>query len=76
MIWVGFFPVSLAANATLGQLLAAQGLMERTLVMTLCLTPLMTYVVLPRVTGALEWWLQGRPAPWRRWLRVRRPAVR
>ena len=32
---------------------------------TLVMTPLMTYVVLPRMTRALEWWLHGRPAPWR-----------
>ena len=33
--------------------------------MTLCLTPLMTYLVLPRITRALHWWLHGQPAPWR-----------
>ena len=37
----------------------------RTFLTTLLLTPVMTYVVLPRVTRALEWWLHGRPAPWR-----------
>ena len=35
------------------------------LLSTLAMTPVMTYVVLPRMTRALEWWLHGRPAPWR-----------
>nr|WP_130513121.1 antibiotic biosynthesis monooxygenase [Krasilnikovia cinnamomea] len=65
-IWLGFFPLSLLAAVALGPLLAAQHVVLRTLVTTLCLTPIMTYLVLPRVTGALQWWLQGRRAPWRR----------
>ncbi|GAB1693713.1 antibiotic biosynthesis monooxygenase [Krasilnikovia sp. M28-CT-15] len=65
-IWLGFFPLSLLAAVTLGPLLAAQHVVLRTVVTTLCLTPIMTYLVLPRVTGALQWWLHGRPAPWRR----------
>ncbi|GAA3343288.1 antibiotic biosynthesis monooxygenase [Amorphoplanes nipponensis] len=66
IIWLGFFPVSLLAAVTLGRLLAGQHVMVRTLVTTVCLTPLMTYLVLPRVTGALQWWLHGSPPPWRR----------
>ncbi|BFU43095.1 antibiotic biosynthesis monooxygenase [Krasilnikovia sp. MM14-A1004] len=65
-IWLGFFPLSMLAAVTLGPLLAAQHVVLRTLLTTLCLTPIMTYLVLPRVTGALQWWLQGRPPPWRR----------
>ena len=65
-IWVGFFPLSLLAAVTIGHVLAAQHVVVRTLASTLCLTPLMTYVVLPQVTKGLQWWLQGRPAPWRR----------
>ena len=34
------------------------------------MTPVMTYVVLPRMTQALGWWLHGRPAPWRYGLAV------
>jgi antibiotic biosynthesis monooxygenase (ABM) superfamily enzyme len=26
----------------------------------------MTYLVLPQVTKALQWWLHGQPPPWRR----------
>ena len=66
IIWLGFFPVSLLAAVTLGSLMAGQHVVVRTLVTTLCLTPLMTYLVLPQVTKALQWWLHGRPAPWRR----------
>jgi uncharacterized protein len=65
-IWLGFFPLSLLAAVTIGQLLAAQHVVIRTLVTTLCLTPLMTYLVLPQVTKALQWWLHGRTPPWRR----------
>jgi antibiotic biosynthesis monooxygenase (ABM) superfamily enzyme len=65
-IWLGFFPLSLLASVTLGHLVAGQNAVVRTLVTTLCLTPLMTYLVLPQVTKALQWWLHGRPPPWRR----------
>jgi antibiotic biosynthesis monooxygenase (ABM) superfamily enzyme len=65
-IWLGFFPLSLLAAVTLGHLLEGQSAVVRTLVTTVCLTPLMTYLVLPRVTGALQWWLHGQPPPWRR----------
>ena len=65
-IWLGFFPLSLLATVTLGHLVAGQNAVVRTLATTLCLTPLMTYLVLPRVTRALQWWLHGQPPPWRR----------
>lgn len=65
-IWVGFFPLSLLAAVSLGRLLDGTPVLPRTLVTTLCLTPVMTYLVLPRVTRSLQWWLQGKPAPWRR----------
>jgi len=66
-IWLGFFPLSLLATVTLGHLVAGQNAVVRTLATTLCLTPLMTYLVLPRVTRALQWWLHGQPPHWRRW---------
>ena len=64
-IWLGFFPLSLLAAVTLGRLLAGVDVVLRTLAITLCLTPIMTYVVLPQVTRGLRWWLQGTPPPWR-----------
>jgi len=30
------------------------------------MTPVMTYAALPWITRRMEWWLHGRPAPWRR----------
>ena len=66
IIWLGFFPVSLLSAVTLGRLVDGQNAVVRTLVTTLCLTPLMTYLVLPQVTRALQWWLHGGPPPWRR----------
>ncbi|WP_146099388.1 antibiotic biosynthesis monooxygenase [Kineococcus xinjiangensis] len=65
VIWLGFFPLSLLASVTLGRVLADVNVVLRTFLTTVCLIPVMTYLVLPRVTRALERWLQGRPAPWR-----------
>ncbi|MBM7493688.1 MULTISPECIES: antibiotic biosynthesis monooxygenase [Micromonospora] len=64
-IWLAFFPLSLSATLLTSHFLAAVPLAARVLLMTLCLTPLMTYLVLPRITRALHWWLHGQPAPWR-----------
>ncbi|MGW5668024.1 antibiotic biosynthesis monooxygenase [Micromonospora sp. NPDC003776] len=65
-IWLAFFPLSLTATLLTARFIADVPLALRTLLMTLCLTPLMTYLVLPRITRALHWWLHGQPAPWRR----------
>ncbi|KAB1934581.1 antibiotic biosynthesis monooxygenase [Micromonospora sp. ALFpr18c] len=65
-IWLAFFPLSLTATLLTSQFLDAVPLTARVLLMTLCLTPLMTYLVLPRITRALHWWLHGQTAPWRR----------
>ena len=74
VIWLAFFPLSLLASWVLGHVAPDLPLLARVLVTTLSLTPVMTYVVLPRMTAALGWWLQGRPAPWRRAVgRPRRP---
>ncbi|GGQ56454.1 antibiotic biosynthesis monooxygenase [Couchioplanes azureus] len=64
-IWIGFFPLALLAAVTLGPALEEQHVVVRTLATTLCLTPLMTYLVLPQITRSLQWWLQGQPPPWR-----------
>ncbi|MFU8873731.1 antibiotic biosynthesis monooxygenase [Micromonospora sp. SL4-19] len=65
-IWLAFFPLSLTATLLSARFIADVPLAVRTLLMTLCLTPLMTYLVLPRITRALYWWLHGQPVPWRR----------
>lgn len=58
-IWVGFFPVSLLSALLLLPHLAGLPVVVRTLVSTLCVTPVMVYLVLPRVTAALQPWLGG-----------------
>ncbi|KQS65918.1 antibiotic biosynthesis monooxygenase [Modestobacter sp. Leaf380] len=59
-IWLVFFPLNLLATVTLGALLADVFVVWRVAVVTLTLTPLMTYLLLPWITRRLEWWLQGR----------------
>lgn len=66
MIWFAFFPLSLAITVLAGAVAPGLHVVPRVLASTLLMTPVMTYVVLPLLTSRLEWWLQGRPAPWRR----------
>lgn len=58
VIWLAFFPLSLA----LGSLLLATGLhvniVLRTLLTTLAATPIMTYGLLPWMTKRFEFWLK------------------
>ena len=66
-IFLVFFPLSLVANWGLGHTPVADWpLPLRVLLTVLVMTPLMTYVLLPWITRTMSWWLQGRPAPWRR----------
>ena len=65
MIWFAFFPLSLLVSYLFGIVAPGVALVPRVLVSTIVMTPIMTYVVLPQLTRRLEWWLQGRPAPWR-----------
>jgi antibiotic biosynthesis monooxygenase (ABM) superfamily enzyme len=64
-IFLMFFPVSLLANWALGPVLAGWALPWRILGVMVVTLPFMTYVGLPWITRQLEWFLQGRPAPWR-----------
>ena len=57
-IWLGFFPVSLVAAYLLMPYLEGLNPALRTLISTLVLTPIMTYLVLPRVTRLLQPWLR------------------
>ncbi len=66
MIWTAFFPLSLLSGLVLGRVAPELPVVPRVLVTTLVMTPVMTYLVLPQLTRRLEWWLHGRPAPWRR----------
>jgi uncharacterized protein len=66
VIFLVFFPLSLAANG-LGALLVPDLVLPlRVLLTVLVMTPLMTYLLLPWITRRMEWWLHGRPAPWAR----------
>lgn len=59
-IWLAFFPLNLLATVTLGRLLADVPVVLRVAALTLALTPIMTYLLLPWMTARLEWWLHGR----------------
>jgi antibiotic biosynthesis monooxygenase (ABM) superfamily enzyme len=65
-IFLMFFPVSLLANWALAPVLGHWALPLRVLGVMVVTLPFMTYVGLPWITTNLEWFLQGRPAPWRR----------
>ncbi|MCZ2860960.1 antibiotic biosynthesis monooxygenase [Blastococcus sp. VKM Ac-2987] len=59
-IWLVFFPVNLLATVTLGAALDDVHVVLRVFAITLALTPVMTYLLLPWITARLQWWLQGR----------------
>ena len=61
VIWMAFFPVSLAVNAWLGDALARLPLLTRVLLMTMALTPLMVFVLVPLLTRLLRPWLATAP---------------
>jgi hypothetical protein len=62
-IWLGFFPLSLLSNFFLAPLLVPAPITVRVLALTGLQTPVMTYLVLPRITAALSWWLHPRSQP-------------
>lgn len=66
VIWLGFFPVNVVMALLLGLVTDDVPLVPRIAITSLACTPVMVYVVLPRLTRALGWWLQGAPPPWRR----------
>ena len=66
VIFLVFYPLSVLANWAIAPLADDVLLPLRVLVTVLVMTPVMTYVALPWVTRRMEWWLHGRPAPWRR----------
>ena len=66
VIFLVFFPLSLLVNWITRHLIPDWPLVLRVFVTIVVMTPVMTYVALPWITRRMEWWLQGRPAPWRR----------
>ena len=57
VIFLVFFPLSLAANWVGAHLMSEWPLPLRVLVSVLAMTPLMTYVFLPWITRKMSWWL-------------------
>lgn len=57
MIWLAFCPMSLLFALLVGPHIAHWGVVPRTVVTTLVLTPLMTYYVLPFAGRVLDGWL-------------------
>jgi antibiotic biosynthesis monooxygenase (ABM) superfamily enzyme len=64
VIFLVFFPLSLLVNWAVSDVDVA--LPVRVLGSVLVMTPVMTYAALPWITRRMDWWLHGRPAPWRR----------
>jgi antibiotic biosynthesis monooxygenase (ABM) superfamily enzyme len=62
-IFIGFFPLSLAANWSLSFVASDWPLVLRVFVLTVVVTPIMTYFALPAVTRALRPWLLGERRP-------------
>lgn len=67
VIFLVFYPLSVVANWVFSHSsVVGLPLPVRVLCTVLVMTPIMTYAALPWITRRMEWWLQGRPAPWRR----------
>lgn len=66
VIFLVFYPLSVVVNGLAGRYADGVPLALRVLISVLVMTPVMTYLALPWITSRLQWWLQGRPAPWRR----------
>lgn len=66
VIFLVFYPLSVLVNGLAGRYAAGVPLGLRVLLAVLVMTPVMTYLALPWITSRLQWWLQGKPAPWRR----------
>lgn len=65
-IFLVFYPLSVLSNLLAKHTIAGWVLPLRVLATVLVMTPIMTYLALPWITRRMEWFLQGRPAPWRR----------
>ena len=60
LTWIAIFPLVNIINALLEPTLNLLSPLLRTAIVTLILVPLMTYVVMPRVTRLFAWWLYPR----------------
>lgn len=59
VIFLVFFPLSLAANWSSSRLIGDWPLVLRVLTSVLFMTPVMTYLALPWITRRMAWWLRG-----------------
>jgi antibiotic biosynthesis monooxygenase (ABM) superfamily enzyme len=59
-VWLAFFPVSLAFNLLFGDALVELPLVQRVLLSTLVLTPVMVCLFIPLSTRLLAPWLEGK----------------
>ncbi len=57
LTWIAIFPLVNIINLLLGSTLNSLPSLLRSLIMTVILVPLMTYVVMPRMTRLFTWWL-------------------
>ena len=65
VIFLVFYPLSVLANLLAKHTVATWYLPLRVLATVLVMTPIMTYLALPWITRRMDWFLHGRPAPWR-----------
>ncbi|WP_052337210.1 antibiotic biosynthesis monooxygenase [Nocardioides alkalitolerans] len=65
-IFLVFLPLSLLLGGLAATFLTDLWWPLRTLATTMVATPLMVFLGLPWITRKMDWWLHGRPAPWRR----------
>jgi antibiotic biosynthesis monooxygenase (ABM) superfamily enzyme len=63
VIWLAFFPLSLALSVLLGLTGLELNVVVRVLLTTIVATPIMTYGLLPWMTKRFEWWLKPRRQP-------------
>lgn len=60
--WIAIFILIVIINLLFGSFLASLPMLLRSLVLTVGLVGLMTYVVMPRMTRLFSWWLYPRKA--------------
>lgn len=60
--WLAIFVLIVIINLLFGSFLASLPMLLRSLVLTVGLVSLMTYIVMPRMTRLFSWWLYPRKA--------------
>ncbi|MGV2826826.1 hypothetical protein [Myxosarcina sp. GI1(2024)] len=55
--WIAIFVLIVIINLLFGSFLASLPMLLRSLVLTVGLVGLMTYIVMPRMTRLFSWWL-------------------